>query len=78
VRRVTRATRNPSALCLRNWTTMTEPEVFVVRIYRRAIDSADQVNGVVEVVRKGQEHAFSDLSQLLAILRTNLPGSRGK
>ena len=60
---------------------MTVAEVFVVRIYRRDTVDSDRVNGVVEVVRDGKEHAFGDLPELMKILRdTSIvrPGGRRK
>jgi len=47
---------------------MTVTEVFVVRIYRRDPVDSDRLNGVVEVVRDGKEHAFGSLAELTKIL----------
>jgi hypothetical protein len=47
---------------------MREPEVYVLRIYRRARSNGRQIAGVVEVVETGIRHPFTNAAGLWAIV----------
>jgi hypothetical protein len=47
---------------------MERPEYFVVRVYRRAPDDPERIEGVVEAVASGAERPFANAQELWAIL----------
>jgi hypothetical protein len=48
---------------------MQRPEYFVLRVYRRAPDDPERIEGVVEAVASGTERPFASAQELWAILR---------
>ena len=55
---------------------MSDPEVFVLRIYRHDSQRPGSVNGLIEVVRTEKQHAFKSLEELTDILRRELRANR--
>jgi len=53
---------------LADWIVMDRPEYFIVRVYRRALGEAPEVEGVVEVVAMLTQQSFATSDELWAIL----------